>query len=86
LRASTRRFSSRHRAASGLGDVKLAALVGLFLGWLGWRTLTAGTFAAFLLAAVATVPLLLRRLDRKTRIPFAPFMITGALISIVLVR
>jgi leader peptidase (prepilin peptidase) / N-methyltransferase len=68
----------------GLGDVKLAGFIGVYLAWLSWRALAFGTMSAFLLAALATVPLLaMRRIKRSTRIPFAPFMVTGAVVAIV---
>ncbi|KJL25814.1 Type 4 prepilin-like proteins leader peptide-processing enzyme [Microbacterium azadirachtae] len=63
----------------GGGDVKLAALVGLFLGWCGWATLVVGAFAAFVLGGLFGVGLiLLRRAKRTTAIPFGPWMIAGA--------
>ncbi|GAA4480319.1 prepilin peptidase [Microbacterium panaciterrae] len=63
----------------GGGDVKLAALVGLYLGWVGWATLAVGAFAAFVLGGVfGVVLILLRRAKRKTAIPFGPWMIAGA--------
>ena len=63
----------------GGGDVKLAALVGLFLGWCGWATLVVGAFAAFVFGGLFGVGLiLLRRAKRKTAIPFGPWMIAGA--------
>ncbi|WP_439901873.1 prepilin peptidase [Microbacterium azadirachtae] len=63
----------------GGGDVKLAALVGLFLGWCGWATLVVGAFAAFVLGGLfGVVLILLRRAKRKTAIPFGPWMIAGA--------
>ncbi|MCE4027657.1 prepilin peptidase [Microbacterium sp. Au-Mic1] len=63
----------------GGGDVKLAALVGLYLGWVGWATLAVGAFAAFLFGGLFGVALiLLRRAKRKTAIPYGPWMIAGA--------
>lgn len=67
----------------GFGDVKLAGLLGLYLGWFGWAELVVGWFAAFLLGGVFAVALLLsRRADRKTGIPFGPWMLMGAGIGI----
>jgi leader peptidase (prepilin peptidase)/N-methyltransferase len=36
----------------GMGDVRLSALIGLYLGWLGWGELLAGAFLAFVLGGV----------------------------------
>lgn len=67
----------------GMGDVKLSAGLGLFVGWLGWPTLLVGTFAAFLLGGVFGALLLLsRRATRTSAIPFGPFMLLGAWIGI----
>lgn len=72
-------------AGMGGGDVKLAGVVGLALGWLGWEVLLIGVLSAFLLGgAVAGVLLLARRADRRTRIPFGPFMLLGAWAGILL--
>ena len=68
----------------GMGDVKLAGVVGLMLGWLGWPTAVLGAFLGFLLGGVAGILLLAAgRADRKTPIPFGPFMLLGALVAIV---
>ncbi|QXE34941.1 A24 family peptidase [Streptomyces sp. GMY02] len=69
----------------GFGDVKLALSLGVALGWYGWPVLFVGAFAGFLLGAVYGLGLvLLRRASRKSAIPFGPFMITGALIGLLL--
>jgi leader peptidase (prepilin peptidase) / N-methyltransferase len=71
-------------AGMGFGDVKLAGVLGLFLGWLGWGQFAVGAFAPFLLGGVfSVVLLLLRRAGRKSRIPFGPWMLLGAWIGIV---
>ena len=36
------------RGGMGMGDVKLAAVLGLYLGFLGWGNLLVGAFAAFI--------------------------------------
>jgi leader peptidase (prepilin peptidase) / N-methyltransferase len=67
----------------GFGDVKLAGLLGLYLGWLGWAALLVGTFAGFLLGAAAGVLLMLtRRAGRRTALPFGPAMLAGALLAL----
>ncbi|MGU3643973.1 prepilin peptidase [Microbacterium sp. C23T] len=63
----------------GGGDVKLAGVIGIYLGWLGWGALAVGAFAGFLYGGVfGIVLMLLRRAGRKTAIPFGPWMILGA--------
>ncbi|TFD30596.1 prepilin peptidase [Cryobacterium cryoconiti] len=67
----------------GLGDVKLAGVLGLFLGFLGWGHLAVGAFAAFLLGGAYAVGLMIaKRASRKTGIPFGPWMLTGAWVGI----
>jgi leader peptidase (prepilin peptidase)/N-methyltransferase len=66
----------------GLGDVKLAGLLGAFLGWVGWQSVFVGTLAAFALnAMVAAVLLVTRRVTRKGATAFGPWMVAGAAIG-----
>ena len=68
----------------GFGDVKLAGVLGLYLGWLGWGTLFVGAFAGFLFGGLTSVALLLSgTVGRKSRIPFGPFMILGAFVAVL---
>jgi len=63
----------------GGGDVKLAGVIGIHLGWIGWGALAVGAFAAFLYGGVFGIALLLlRRAGRKSAIPFGPWMLLGA--------
>jgi leader peptidase (prepilin peptidase) / N-methyltransferase len=63
----------------GFGDVKLAGVLGMYLGFLGWEHVLAGTFAAFLFGGIWSVGLLVsRRGTLKSSIPFGPFMLAGA--------
>jgi leader peptidase (prepilin peptidase)/N-methyltransferase len=67
----------------GFGDVKLAGVLGLFLGWVGWGPLVVGAFGAFLLGGVYSMLLLLTgRAKRTSGIPFGPWMIAGAWVGI----
>ncbi len=67
----------------GLGDVKLAGVLGLFLGYLSWSALITGAFAAFILGgAFSLALLLLRKANRKSGIPFGPWMLTGAWVGV----
>jgi len=69
----------------GLGDVKLAAFLGLGLGFLGWDHLVLGLFAAFLLGGLVAVALLaLRRRGRRDEIPFGPWLAAGSLVAVLL--
>jgi leader peptidase (prepilin peptidase)/N-methyltransferase len=70
-------------AGLGMGDVKLAGLLGLYLGWLGGGVLAAGAVAGFVVqAGVAVVLLAARRVGLKGEIPFGPAMIAGAALAI----
>jgi len=70
-------------AGMGFGDVKLAGILGGLLGYLSWSALLIGGFAGFLLGAVAGVAVMASgRGNRKTALPFGPFMIAGTLLAI----
>jgi leader peptidase (prepilin peptidase)/N-methyltransferase len=67
----------------GMGDVKLAGVLGLFLAWLGWDVLAVGILTGFVLGGLFGVALLLfRRVSASTGIPFGPWMLAGAWIAI----
>ncbi|GAB3518129.1 prepilin peptidase [Arthrobacter monumenti] len=69
-------------AGLGMGDVKLAAVLGVFLGFLGWNAWVVGLFSAFLIGGVAGLILILVRMaTRSSTIPFGPPMLLGALIA-----
>jgi leader peptidase (prepilin peptidase)/N-methyltransferase len=71
-------------AGMGFGDVKLAGVLGLYLGWLGWGELVSGGFLGFLLGGVVGGALMIvRRAGRKSQIPFGPFMLAGAFAAIL---
>ena len=73
--------------AMGGGDVKLAGVLGLYLGWLGWDVLAVGLLAGFILGgAFGIVLLALRRANRNTGIPFGPWMLAGAWVGILVGR
>jgi leader peptidase (prepilin peptidase)/N-methyltransferase len=67
----------------GMGDVKLAALLGLYLGWLGWNVVALGAAAGFVVqAALALLLLLTRRVGLKGELPFGPAMLIGAALAV----
>lgn len=61
----------------GMGDVKLVAVLGLYLGWAAWSAL----LIAFALAGLAGVLLALgtRTPPSQTALPLAPFIAVGCL-------
>lgn len=70
-------------AGMGLGDVKLAGLLGAALAWVGWGAFAVGSFGAFLLGGVFAFALLVGgRAHRKSGVPFGPWMIAGAAVGV----
>jgi leader peptidase (prepilin peptidase)/N-methyltransferase len=70
--------------AMGFGDIKLAGLLGLYLGWAGWSALVIGVFGGFVIGGVVAVALLAaRRVSRTGGIPFGPSMLAGAWLGLV---
>jgi leader peptidase (prepilin peptidase) / N-methyltransferase len=68
----------------GFGDVRLAFVLGLHLGWLGYGHVVLGLFLGFLLGSVAGIALLvLRRRSRKEAIPFGPFLAAGGMLAVL---
>jgi leader peptidase (prepilin peptidase)/N-methyltransferase len=68
----------------GFGDVKLAGLLGLYLGWLGWGVLLLGLVAGFTVGAVAALALLAgRRVGWHSDVAFGPSLLAGALLAVV---
>lgn len=63
----------------GFGDVKLAFLLGLFLGW---PSILVALFFAFCSGAISGVVLIaLGKKGLKSEVPFAPFLILGTVIA-----
>lgn len=72
------------RGGLGFGDVKLAALLGLFLGYESWRLVAVGGALAVLIGGLIAVALLIaRRRGRKDAIAFGPSMVAGAFLALV---
>ncbi|MGX6604686.1 prepilin peptidase [Micromonosporaceae bacterium Da 78-11] len=71
------------RQGLGLGDVKLAAVLGLILGFAGWPAVLLGLVAPHLInGTIALVLLLTRRVGRRDHLPFGPALLAGALIAL----
>jgi len=70
------------RGGLGFGDVKLAGVLGLALGLLGWGAVVRGTALAFTIGGVAALALLVTgRARRDTQLPFGPCLLAGALLG-----
>ena len=66
----------------GFGDLKLAAMIG---AWLGLQAIPTVLLVAFMAGVVFMLPLsLLGRLDEKTPVPFGPFLALGGVMAVVL--
>lgn len=67
----------------GFGDVKLAPVLGVTLGWLSFGSSVVGLFGAFLLGAVVGLALLgAGRAGRRSHLPFGPFLLAGAVVGL----
>ncbi|MDH6182293.1 leader peptidase (prepilin peptidase)/N-methyltransferase [Microbacteriaceae bacterium SG_E_30_P1] len=70
----------------GFGDVKLAAVVGAVLGIFGLQVWFWGAIAGFFVGALmGLVGMAIRRLTLRSRIPFAPAMLVGAWLAVLIV-
>jgi leader peptidase (prepilin peptidase)/N-methyltransferase len=73
------------RGGFGLGDVKLAVVVGLFLGFWGYRVFANGLFLTGLAGGLPALLLILtRRAGRGHEIPYGPAMVFGAWAALAL--
>jgi len=76
-----------HSAGLGYGDVRLAAVLGFALGYVGWGELVVGIYGAFVVFSLAILVLALVRRDRsvlKVAYPFGPFLLGGSLLGLVI--
>jgi leader peptidase (prepilin peptidase) / N-methyltransferase len=75
-------FGSAGRAM-GFGDVVLAPLLGVALGWLGWGPSLVGLLGGFVVgAAIGGGLMVFGKAGRKTKVPHGPFMIAGAALGL----
>lgn len=77
---------ARGSLALGLGDVKLAALLGAGLGWFGWQPVVLGMYAGFLVGGLFALWLLItRKVHLKGgHLAYGPPMMLGALLGVTL--
>jgi len=69
-----------HKGLGG-GDVKFMAAAGLYLGFKG--IIPAMLYGTILAAIVGIMLIALKRINRKDKIPLAPFLYTGILIAVL---
>lgn len=68
------------KEAMGFGDVKLMGAMGLFFGWINIILISV---MAFLFAAIISIGILIMRRKKISEyIPFGPFIVTSAIITI----
>ena len=72
-------------AGMGLGDVKWAGLVGLYIGWVRWEAASTATLVAFAGAALFIVARRVATSEQMEHdtLPMAPFIAAGALVAIL---
>jgi leader peptidase (prepilin peptidase)/N-methyltransferase len=74
-------------AGMGLGDVKLAPVLGAYLGWISYGVLAVGAFLGFLYGGVVGIAAMaLGKAGRKSKLPFGPFMLLGVLTAVLVGR
>ena len=68
----------------GMGDVKFAGLLGFFLGYLSWGAFLVSTFSTFFLGGIFAIALIFTKsANRKSGIPFGPWMALGSWLGII---
>ena len=78
-------LSLASRRGIGAGDVRLAAVLAMFLGYLGAQYVFQGLALGFILGGVVALVLLIsRKANRNTRIAFGPYICIGAMAVVLL--
>ena len=66
----------------GGGDLRIGILMAVLLGW---ESMVLALIVGYVLGALVSIVLLFgKKADRKTAIPFGPFLITGLLVALFL--
>ena len=72
------------RGSLGMGDVKFAFPLGLCVGWYSANQWLVAIFVSFLLAGlVSVIGLVTKRMTRKSRLAFGPYMFLGTFLVCV---
>lgn len=65
----------------GMGDVRLAVVLGIALGTIGWRAVIVGAALPYVLATPMAVGRMVRSRRLIQELPFGPFLVAGALLA-----
>lgn len=77
-------LSLASRRGIGTGDVRLAAVLAMFLGYLGAQYVFQGVALGFMIGGVVALLLLItRKATRNTRIAFGPYICIGAMVVVL---
>ena len=67
----------------GSGDVRLAPVLAMFLGWLSWQHVYIGLASGFILGGIWALALIVKgKASRSSRIAFGPFLCVGAVATL----
>jgi leader peptidase (prepilin peptidase)/N-methyltransferase len=67
----------------GSGDVRLAPVLAMFLGWLSWQHVYIGLASGFILGGIWALALIVTgKANRSSRIAFGPFLCVGAVATL----
>ena len=69
--------------AWGFGDVRLSRVLGPALGYLGWSEMLMGLALMVFVGGIGGVVLSIAHRDMRRRFPYGPFMLVGALLSVL---
>jgi leader peptidase (prepilin peptidase)/N-methyltransferase len=67
----------------GMGDVKLAGLLGMYLGWLSWNALFLTAIGSLLIAAaVGSFAIVTKHANRNVAVPIGPCLVGAAVLAL----
>jgi leader peptidase (prepilin peptidase)/N-methyltransferase len=67
----------------GSGDVRLAPVLAMFLGWMDWSYVYIGLASGFILGGIWALALIVTgKANRSSRIAFGPFLCVGAVVTL----
>ena len=71
------------KGSIGSGDVRLAPVLAMFLGWLSWQHVYIGLASGFILGGIWALALIVTsKASRSSRIAFGPFLCVGAVATL----